>query len=454
MRSRIASAAAPDPQRARSNLVARSRSARRPVGVDAARGRARRTAARASSSSRAAATGSAAPSSSGRPEAFPARRTASSADTPEPEHPPRRQHRARGSPPGRRAAPGRDDRLPPLRHLAQRLRLAPPEAGLPLRREDVRRPSVPAASSIDLVQVDERPVQALGQQPPDRRLSRRHEADQEDRRVVVGGRHGGESYPNRLGTPKRVNFFAPCPVRVSTGIMSVEVERATLPCSVCGAAVTELRRGRCWGCYTRWAESRPVGRGASCAVCHEKRRAQLKLVELQGPQPPVLPRLRRAGPAPGRRARDRRGAPPGPAPRAPRRRPPRRREGRPAHLPARAPRGRAPRPVARRLRRHRSRACACPSSRTSSSSWPRPTWKRSSRRRSAPGPSAPRRPARDDPRLISETVARPSRSCLRGRCGSPGARPPPRTPRPRPRRRRGGAGACRPAPRRAAASRR
>ncbi len=64
--------------------------------------------------------------------------------------------------------------------------------------------------------------------------------------------------------------------------MSVEVERATLPCGVCGAAVTELRRGRCWGCYTRWAESRPVGRGAACVVCGEKRRAQLKLVELHG----------------------------------------------------------------------------------------------------------------------------------------------------------------------------
>jgi hypothetical protein len=64
--------------------------------------------------------------------------------------------------------------------------------------------------------------------------------------------------------------------------MSVEVERATLPCNVCGAAVTELRRGRCWGCYTRWAESRPVGRGATCTVCVEKRRSHLKLVELKG----------------------------------------------------------------------------------------------------------------------------------------------------------------------------
>ena len=64
--------------------------------------------------------------------------------------------------------------------------------------------------------------------------------------------------------------------------MSVEVDRATVPCGVCGAAVSELRRGRCWGCYTRWVESRPVGRGASCTVCQEKRRAQLKLVELKG----------------------------------------------------------------------------------------------------------------------------------------------------------------------------
>jgi hypothetical protein len=64
--------------------------------------------------------------------------------------------------------------------------------------------------------------------------------------------------------------------------MSVEVERATMPCNVCGASVTELRRGRCWGCYSRWVESRPVGRGASCAVCMEKRRNMLKLVELKG----------------------------------------------------------------------------------------------------------------------------------------------------------------------------
>jgi len=64
--------------------------------------------------------------------------------------------------------------------------------------------------------------------------------------------------------------------------MSVEVERPTINCNVCGAAVTELRRGRCWGCYTRWSESRPVGRGATCTVCVEKRRSLLKLVEIKG----------------------------------------------------------------------------------------------------------------------------------------------------------------------------
>src|SRR4249920_669923 len=69
--------------------------------------------------------------------------------------------------------------------------------------------------------------------------------------------------------------------------MSVEVERATLPCQVCGAGVAELRRGRCWGCYMRWSESRPVGRGATCTVCFEKRRSQLRLVELHNRSLPL-----------------------------------------------------------------------------------------------------------------------------------------------------------------------
>jgi hypothetical protein len=62
--------------------------------------------------------------------------------------------------------------------------------------------------------------------------------------------------------------------------MSVEVDRATVACGVCGAQVLELRRGRCWDCYRQWAELRPVGRGASCAVCQERRREHLRLIEV------------------------------------------------------------------------------------------------------------------------------------------------------------------------------
>jgi len=69
--------------------------------------------------------------------------------------------------------------------------------------------------------------------------------------------------------------------------MSVEVQRATISCNVCRAEVTELRRGRCWGCYTRWVEARPVGRGAACLVCYEKRRDQLKMMELLGRSVPM-----------------------------------------------------------------------------------------------------------------------------------------------------------------------
>jgi hypothetical protein len=53
-------------------------------------------------------------------------------------------------------------------------------------------------------------------------------------------------------------------------------------CEICGARVRELRRGRCWGCYNRWVESRPVGLGASCRMCGERRRGYLKSVELLG----------------------------------------------------------------------------------------------------------------------------------------------------------------------------
>lgn len=51
-------------------------------------------------------------------------------------------------------------------------------------------------------------------------------------------------------------------------------------CEICGATVFELRRGRCWGCYSRWVDARPVGLGASCRMCGERRRTVLKSMEL------------------------------------------------------------------------------------------------------------------------------------------------------------------------------
>ncbi len=53
-------------------------------------------------------------------------------------------------------------------------------------------------------------------------------------------------------------------------------------CEFCGAAVNTLRRGRCWGCYQRWQQAQPVGKGASCVVCGERRNDNLQRVELFG----------------------------------------------------------------------------------------------------------------------------------------------------------------------------
>jgi hypothetical protein len=61
----------------------------------------------------------------------------------------------------------------------------------------------------------------------------------------------------------------------------------SLVCEVCGARVSTLRRGRCWICYVRWAETRPVGQGASCAICSDRRRDNLRLVEFQGSWVPL-----------------------------------------------------------------------------------------------------------------------------------------------------------------------
>jgi hypothetical protein len=93
-------------------------------------------------------------------------------------------------------------------------------------------------------------------------------------------------------------------------------------CEVCNARVSELRRGRCWGCYARWVDARPVGNNARCVTCSEKRRRFLKSVELFGgwqpmcfncagqcldldPMPPTIAALREAI-SRERRKRDRR----------------------------------------------------------------------------------------------------------------------------------------------------
>jgi hypothetical protein len=58
-------------------------------------------------------------------------------------------------------------------------------------------------------------------------------------------------------------------------------------CEVCGGKGLELRRGRCWGCYNRWTEARPVGLNAACTVCEERRKGFLKQIELLGAWVPM-----------------------------------------------------------------------------------------------------------------------------------------------------------------------
>ena len=62
----------------------------------------------------------------------------------------------------------------------------------------------------------------------------------------------------------------------------MQSQNPSLVCEVCGARVATLRRGRCWICYVRWAETRPAGENASCAICNERRRDNLRLVEFHG----------------------------------------------------------------------------------------------------------------------------------------------------------------------------
>ena len=55
----------------------------------------------------------------------------------------------------------------------------------------------------------------------------------------------------------------------------------TQTCEVCGAESTNLRRGRCSVCYWRWSENKPVGYGAACVICNDRRHENLKSVEFR-----------------------------------------------------------------------------------------------------------------------------------------------------------------------------
>jgi hypothetical protein len=65
------------------------------------------------------------------------------------------------------------------------------------------------------------------------------------------------------------------------------LKKHTQSCEVCSAHVSELRRGRCWGCYQSWVETRPVGLGALCCMCGDRRHGLLKSVELLGAWVPI-----------------------------------------------------------------------------------------------------------------------------------------------------------------------
>ena len=51
-------------------------------------------------------------------------------------------------------------------------------------------------------------------------------------------------------------------------------------CGGCGAEAVALRRGRCSSCYARWVRLRPVGVGATCASCGDRRLVHLRHFEL------------------------------------------------------------------------------------------------------------------------------------------------------------------------------
>jgi hypothetical protein len=67
----------------------------------------------------------------------------------------------------------------------------------------------------------------------------------------------------------------------------VQPTDSTCVCEVCGARVATLRRGRCWICYIQWSDGRPVGAGARCAICQDRRHENLRMTEFRGTWVPM-----------------------------------------------------------------------------------------------------------------------------------------------------------------------
>ena len=73
----------------------------------------------------------------------------------------------------------------------------------------------------------------------------------------------------------------------TSGTRGTRRRMAQLPlarCTACGAPPLDLsrplRRGRCERCYETWVRARPIGVGACCAVCDNRRKVHLRHYEV------------------------------------------------------------------------------------------------------------------------------------------------------------------------------
>ncbi len=75
--------------------------------------------------------------------------------------------------------------------------------------------------------------------------------------------------------------FAPCEDTVYSSRMMPNAP--LVRCGGCGEPPEPgraLRRGRCDRCYDAWVRARPIGLGASCAGCEDRRRVHLRYYEI------------------------------------------------------------------------------------------------------------------------------------------------------------------------------